>query len=768
MARTPLLARMSLDEIRCNEEGDGFGSAEPYLWTVFFKIDGDSVIVGDDTFLQGECTIMASDGSHGNLGDRDVDAGDTLVVPRSIGEFRTTLRPIPLSEKLQEDHPDEDARCGALGVVFVLLEEDQVTDAGARAGYAALVDYLRKQINDIIPTLYLGKQDITDEEIDALIDKAFDTIEDAIRSVQSAGENFWSWVDADDTIGYKLLRFSHDDLADNYWDINERFQKVAQNGVVVEDWRVTGETQGARQDPHNYTHARRSEDVGSPPAASAPTTCLHPASGVQNIVYRDTRGHLHELWRDAIGQIGTTDLTTKAGAPTAAGDPFAYLETTTDLELVVYRDSGPGGVHSLYWSTGDVGLDNLSLVAGSPAAAGTPVGHFNPATGTHHIVYRGQDGHLHVVYWTGADDPAHYEGPLTATDGVARAAGDPSAYFNSAENVVVYRAPGNHVHDVYWSTGEAGHEDLSGVARPSAVGEPVAYYIPSADLQQVTYRIGGGHLYEMYWRGGDPPTGWDLMERSGAPEAVSDPAVFYSAATNTKHAVYRGPFGHLFELSWVHGGPPPTVVDLTLAARAPRAVDRPAAFTFDAANTRYVVYRGFDNQIHEISWTARPGASPGQQSNWRWCNKCQGLFYGGNTATSRCPAGGTHTPSDQSGSFDYILPHGAPLTPSSQPDWRWCSKCQGLFYGGNTAQSRCPTGGTHTPAAQSGSADYILPHTVPIASASQGNWRWCNRCQGLFYGGNVASSRCPTGGAHTPPNQSGSADYILPESGPIL
>ena len=51
----------------------------------------------------------------------------------------------------------------------------------------------------------------------------------------------------------------------------------------------------------------------------------------------------------------------------------------------------------------------------------------------------------------------------------------------------------------------------------------------------------------------------------------------------------------------MHGGPPPTVVDLTLAARAPRAVDRPAAFAVDAANTRYVVYRGFDNQIHEIS-----------------------------------------------------------------------------------------------------------------------------------------------------------------------
>jgi hypothetical protein len=113
-------------------------------------------------------------------------------------------------------------------------------------------------------------------------------------------------------------------------------------------------------------------------------------------------------------------------------------------------------------------------------------------------------------------------------------------------------------------------------------------YIPGADRQQVTYRIGGGHLYEMYWRGGDPPTRWDLMERSGAPEAVSDPAVFYSAATNTTHVIYRGPFGHLFELWFVPGGQP-TVVDLTLAALAPRAVDHPSAFTVDAANLRYVV-----------------------------------------------------------------------------------------------------------------------------------------------------------------------------------
>ena len=760
MARSPLLTRISLDQIKCNEEGDGFGSAEPYLWTVFFKIDGDSVIVSADTSLKGECTIVASDGSHGNLGDRDVDAGDTLVVPWSIGEFRTTLRPIPLSWDPDDDVP------GVIGVVLALLEEDQVTDAGARAGYAALVDFVRKEINRIIPTLNINKQEVSDDEIAALIDKAFDTVEDAIINVQSAGDNFWSWVDGDDTIGVKVLRWSHDALVDNYWDINERFQKVV-NGAVSEDWQVLGESQGAQPSPYNYTHARRSEDVGSPAAAGAPTTCLHPAQGTQNIVYRDTKGHLHELWRDAIGQVGTTDLTANAGAPTAASNsnPYAYLETTTDLEIVPYL-SGDGGLHTLYWSTGSVGLDNLSSVAGSPGGTGSAIGHFNPATNTHHIVYRSGDGHLHVVYWTGADDPAHYEGPLTAGHGIPRTAGDPSAYFNAVENVVVYRATDKHLHTLYWSTGPLGHEDLTGSAWPAAVGDPVAFYIPGADLQQVVYRADAGHLWELYWRGGDPAAGWDLMERSGAPEAVSDPAVFYSAGTNTKHAIYRGPFSHLYEIWWPLGGQP-GVVDLTVAARAPRAVDRPAAFTVDAANIRYAVYRGVDNQIHEISWTANPWAVPRQQSDWRWCNRCQGLFYGGGTAQSRCPTGGTHTPMEQSGSFDYILPVGTPITQSSQPDWRWCNQCQGLFYGPNVGSSSCPTGGTHTPAAQSGSWDYVLPFGAAGTTFSQPDWRWCNRCQGLFYGGNVASSRCPTGGTHTPAAQSGSFDYVLPYQPPI-
>ena len=43
-------------------------------------------------------------------------------------------------------------------------------------------------------------------------------------------------------------------------------------------------------------------------------------------------------------------------------------------------------------------------------------------------------------------------------------------------------------------------------------------------------------------------------------------------------------------------------MDLTVEALAPPAVDRPAAFTIDGPNSQHVIYRGTDNQIHEITW----------------------------------------------------------------------------------------------------------------------------------------------------------------------
>jgi hypothetical protein len=156
---------------------------------------------------------------------------------------------------------------------------------------------------------------------------------------------------------------------------------------------------------------------------------------------------------------------------------------------------------------------------------------------------------------------------------------------------------------VYWSDGPSGLDELSGVAgTPAAAGDPAAYYTAHDDTHQVVYLGDDGHLWELYWQGVAPVAGWDLTAPSGAPAAVGTPAVYYSAGTNTKHVIYRSSDGQLHELWWVPGGGTPAHVNITASYCAPPAADRPAAFTVEGPNTQHVAYRATDNHIYEVRW----------------------------------------------------------------------------------------------------------------------------------------------------------------------
>jgi hypothetical protein len=145
-----------------------------------------------------------------------------------------------------------------------------------------------------------------------------------------------------------------------------------------------------------------------------------------------------------------------------------------------------------------------------------------------------------------------------------------------------------------------------------------------------------------------------------------------------------------------------------------------------------------------------PPAPPTRQSGWRWCKKCEGMFFGEFSGSDgKCPAGGGH---DKSGSGNYSVVINSPADPG-QHFWRWCNKCQGMFYGGHGA-GRCPAGGGHD---SYGSGDYSLMQNVG-AFGGQNNWRWCNRCQALFFAGH-GPGVCPVGGGH---DQTGSGDYTVP------
>jgi hypothetical protein len=198
-----------------------------------------------------------------------------------------------------------------------------------------------------------------------------------------------------------------------------------------------------------------------------------------------------------------------------------------------------------------------------------------------------------------------------SVSGTPTAAGDPAPYINTntGENIVAYRGSDGHIHTLYWSTGDVGHDNLSGFARsPQAAGDPVAYYTSHNDEHQVTYRGTDRHIYELRWRGVEPVRHWDVTAHAGAPPADSDPAVYYSAGTNTKHYIYRSADNHLHEIRVIPGGLP-THVDITLEARAPLATDKSAAFIVAGPDTHHAVYRGTDGQIHEIRWTSHAPTS---------------------------------------------------------------------------------------------------------------------------------------------------------------
>jgi hypothetical protein len=93
------------------------------------------------------------------------------------------------------------------------------------------------------------------------------------------------------------------------------------------------------------------------------------------------------------------------------------------------------------------------------------------------------------------------------------------------------------------------------------------------------------------------------------------------------------------------------------------------------------------------------------QSDWRWCHKCQGLFFSfGQSSGGSCPAGGNH---EKGVSGNYSLIHSSPFAPG-QVDWQRCHKCQALFYsGGQPSAGSCPAGGGHE---KEGSENYTLIH----------------------------------------------------------
>jgi|GEM_PF-6529039 hypothetical protein len=136
---------VSLTQLFCYHGADEDGDSEPYLWTIMFVIDG-STITQSANRLSGSPRYFTNAGSHGNLGS-SISTGALLRIPAQAGRWQTTLQPILINDPRNGTTVEVP---GVIGVLAILMEENDTPDEDVEAGHQAIDNLVKSQLQQFI------------------------------------------------------------------------------------------------------------------------------------------------------------------------------------------------------------------------------------------------------------------------------------------------------------------------------------------------------------------------------------------------------------------------------------------------------------------------------------------------------------------------------------------------------------------------------------------------------------------------------------------
>lgn len=194
-----------LNRLFCVEGYEGLDSffkpipgPEPYLWPLFFAIDGRDVLIrpvddnegnGPNIVLGGRPSIQKSTGAPDNMGahGRKMFSGQEARVPGGTGMFVRESPAMRLPFPCDPLRPD--GVLGTVGLVVGLWDHDESPHHSIRAGYEAFAEEMQRQLTNVIDgTPIIGAGDLSQEELDTISERVRENVEKTVKASLSIGE----------------------------------------------------------------------------------------------------------------------------------------------------------------------------------------------------------------------------------------------------------------------------------------------------------------------------------------------------------------------------------------------------------------------------------------------------------------------------------------------------------------------------------------------------------------------------------------------------
>jgi hypothetical protein len=211
---------------------------EPYLWTLFLKIDGTNIKQHKDNPFILNGRLQAKDIFIGKL---DTDIWDNipsnilLDVPPMIGEWNTETQPIEIKLSGKSEFVN-----GVAILCYALIEQDLFSDQGISKGYSAFTSTVVNEVNNAIREinlLYYVKNNKFDfekfrsEKLSDIQSKAQEAAKRAIIDSMNFIQKLLAVANPDDLIGSSIYT---EDIQAILWKQKAYTDKFTNEGV----WEV--------------------------------------------------------------------------------------------------------------------------------------------------------------------------------------------------------------------------------------------------------------------------------------------------------------------------------------------------------------------------------------------------------------------------------------------------------------------------------------------------------------------------------------------------